>query len=534
MASARGGGLYAAAPTQKRSVTLDTQEQVSTMPVDHEKDTRFANVLIATPTFGKVSEAFHISDKTMGAPIFCNVAIQTIRGKPVDVARCEFADMLIKSKFGFLFFRDDDVIVPQNALINLLERFPHKQKTNPHEADMLVGGVVYSKATPPVPMIHIDGYTAGFEDWNPGDFFEVDAIGMGCTLLPVGAFLKLLPHITKYRCKNDLCPEPWGEYDKQDVETQVCPRCGDFLVPGFFKTVRDPNKRGDFSTPMISTEDSYFTLLAKEKAGIKTFVDTGVLCEHEVFHPSVRKTVYYGYYPGVGPGWRVMDMIYWYPSADQEDFHKTTLARVALSREKETDVKFNLGSGGVNLEGYVNIDITTACDFKCDVRDLMEAVKKYGRPSEIYSSHLLEHISPHETLGVLRNWLRYLAPGGTIKMQVPDGIKALEGALEAAKATDGMDLFPELVVYGAQRYPGDEHRALLYRKKLEAMFFACKNQIDSYVITEIAKGTPIDGGKGGILNQDVLDITIVKKGVDVDEDETAGTVCGATADPACG
>ena len=508
---------------------MDTQEQALTMPVDHEKNVHYQGVMISIPTFGKVSAGFLYSEKTMGAPIFANVGLHIIQGKPVDVARCEFADIAMKNKMGFVLFRDDDTIAPQDALIKLLERFPHKQKSNPQEADMIVGGVVYSKSQPPVPMVHINGHTAGFEDWNPGDFFEVDAIGMGCTLIPVGAFLKLLPHITKYRCKNDICPEPWGEYDKQEVETQVCPRCGDFLVPGFFKTVRCGDHSGDWDIPMLCTEDAYFCMLAKKKAGVRTFVDTGVLCEHEVFHPSQRQTVYYGYYQGIGPGWRVLDKVFFYPDLDHKEFNDHTFGTIASKSEKNEDVKFNLGAGGVNLPGYINLDLTTDCEFKCDVRDLAEAVKKYGRPKEILASHLLEHISPNETLGVVRNWLKYLQPGGLLQIDVPDGVVAMQKALAAATEEGAMNFWPETVVFGAQRWPGDEHRTIFYRKKFDVILAACSNQIESYTITDIPEGTTIQDSKGMVTNQNVLCVKIIKKSVEVrDEAENVPVVSSDT------
>lgn len=469
-------------------------------PEGHEKDVHYQGVVVGIPTFGKVSETFMISEKTMGAPIFCNIGIVTVRGKPVDIARNELAWNCLRSKVGFLLFRDDDTIAPPDALIKLLERFSHKEKTDPfNNASMIVGGVVYSKNQPPVPMIHREGHTAGFEDWNPGDLVDCDCIGMGCTLIPIGLFDKLLPHITKYRCVNDVCPEPWGEYDKQDT----CPICGAGLVPQFFKTIRSIGNSGDIGKDIIATEDSYFCLLGKEKIGMKVYADTGVMTEHEVFHPDPKQTVYYGNYGSVGPGWRIQDRVYYYPDVTHEEDHKNSFSgKIAQNGHKP--VKFNLGSGGCNMEGYVNIDLTTECDFKCNAKDIMPAVMQYGAPVEIFSSHLVEHFHRSDVIGVIRNWLKCLKPGGLIDFSVPDGQWALENALEHMNKNGNMDDFPEMIVMGAQRYPGDEHLTLIYRKKIEAIIKACKNQIAKHTIEVIPKGKQI--------NQQCFRVKIWKKG----------------------
>ena len=77
------------------------------------------------------------------------------------------------------------------------------------------------------------------------------------------------------------------------------------------------------------------------------------------------------------------------------------------------ELKLNLGCGEVKAEGYVNIDRETGSE-------------AYPLPypdnhfDEVRSSHLLEHFSRAEVEPVLKEWVRVLKPGGSLKIAVPD------------------------------------------------------------------------------------------------------------------
>lgn len=499
-----------------------TPKQILSLPERNEKDVHYSGVFVGVPTFGKVSSSFMWSTKTIQAPIFCNITGASIVGKPVDVARSEFASFVMKNNLGFLFFQDDDTIPPGDALIKLLERFSHKEKLDPfNNASMIVGGVVYSKAQPPVPMIHRVGATGGFEDWAPGDLVECECIGMGCTIIPVGLFFKLEPFITEYRCVNYDCPEPWGCYEKGDGK---CPRCHEEMVPGFFKTVRCASQKGDLEQNILCTEDSYFCMLIKKHLGAKVYADCGVLCEHEVFDPDPRKCTYYGYYGNIGPGWRQGTRIYYYPDVTHTTEHQNCTTQL-LTKQNGTHngpVKFNLGAGKCNLDGYINIDAspTVNADFVCDARMLRGAVEKYGRPEEIRADHLLEHFERDEIIGVIRHWLLMLKPGGLLVLEVPDGEKAAEEFLKSARDGERMDHWPEMVIFGRRAWPGDDHKTIFYDKKIDALMEACKNQIESYEIEKHAKDGKVVTNDELRYSQAIIKIRITKKGVDVPDEES--------------
>jgi predicted SAM-dependent methyltransferase len=75
-------------------------------------------------------------------------------------------------------------------------------------------------------------------------------------------------------------------------------------------------------------------------------------------------------------------------------------------------IKLNVGSGGVNIPGFTNIDIENGIE-----------MSKLPYPDNsvdtIYASHVLEHV-PHRQCGpTLKEWNRVLKPGGTLMVAVP-------------------------------------------------------------------------------------------------------------------
>jgi len=468
------------------------------------KESHYHGVVYGIPTFGMMSRAFLQAQWTMAVPIFCNVGYHTVVGKPVDVARNEIAFSSIINNQAYVFFRDDDVIAPRDALIKMLERLPMHQRTNPGEVgDYVIGGVVYSKVEPPLPMIHVDGHSGAYQDWELGDLIEVDVIGMGCTIIPTGVFRKVLPHVTFYQCVNHRCPTNWKIEYKEDGN---CPSCRSRLVPGFFKTVRDLDDDGN---PAYLTEDSYFLLKAK-KAGVKTLVDCGVQCQHEAFHPDPDQCKYYYFHPGLGPCWQMGESLHFIPRADAE---KTKQSDNYKKRtQEEGPVKFNIGSGGEKRKGYVNIDLHVQADFQCDIRDLSPALAEYGRPIEIRACHVIEHLDRNHVMGALRGWIRALEPGGVLEIETPDMEWVCQNFVNYASGDEDLNDFPEMIIYGLQTHPGEYHHTAMYEKRLKALLSACEADLKEW---SVEKDFPEKN------NQQVLRVRAVKRG-DNKRTETEG------------
>lgn len=82
--------------------------------------------------------------------------------------------------------------------------------------------------------------------------------------------------------------------------------------------------------------------------------------------------------------------------------------------------KLHLGCGPRRADGYCNVDITPR-----DTVDITDDVSKLtlfpdNHATAIYACHVLEHFSHEECKQVLRNWFRVLAPGGEVRISVPD------------------------------------------------------------------------------------------------------------------
>ncbi len=90
-------------------------------------------------------------------------------------------------------------------------------------------------------------------------------------------------------------------------------------------------------------------------------------------------------------------------------------------------VRLNLGCGDKILDGYVNVDVAASRagnepDVLSDLRDL--AAFEDASADEILSVHVIEHFYRWETLGLLREWVRVLKPGGTMFVECPNLLAA--------------------------------------------------------------------------------------------------------------
>jgi SAM-dependent methyltransferase len=116
-----------------------------------------------------------------------------------------------------------------------------------------------------------------------------------------------------------------------------------------------------------------------------------------------------------GPKW---SPIGWSASVD----HRESILATAGAT-----LRLNLGCGDKILPGYVNVDVAETrvgrCpDVVCDLRDL--AVFADGCADEVMAIHVVEHFWRWEVLGVLREWLRVLKPGGTMVLECPNLVSA--------------------------------------------------------------------------------------------------------------
>lgn len=94
--------------------------------------------------------------------------------------------------------------------------------------------------------------------------------------------------------------------------------------------------------------------------------------------------------------------------------------RLAGKPYRRPGKRLHLGCGLRRLPGFVHVDNRpgTDPDLIADVGNL-EGVED-NSVELVYACHVLEHIPRPDVADVLREWRRVLAPGGTLRVSVPD------------------------------------------------------------------------------------------------------------------
>jgi predicted SAM-dependent methyltransferase len=93
--------------------------------------------------------------------------------------------------------------------------------------------------------------------------------------------------------------------------------------------------------------------------------------------------------------------------------------RQARTFEGEAPLRLHLGSGGNNLDGWVNIDLVGAhADLAWDLRRPLPLGK--ATAEAVFLEHVLEHMTMADGVQVLHHFLEVLVPGGILRVGVPD------------------------------------------------------------------------------------------------------------------
>lgn len=154
-------------------------------------------------------------------------------GMPFDHARSQGCQRTLETGHDYLFFLDDDVIVPPDTIIRLMQR----------NLD-IVGGLYYRRQLPPAPVMMRDIEGKGGQwitEYQPGSLVEADLIGSGCMLVK----RKVL----------EIMPAPWFEW-----------KCDPFRWPDL--------------KPMERCSEDYDFCRKARALGFKLYVDTSIQCHH--------------------------------------------------------------------------------------------------------------------------------------------------------------------------------------------------------------------------------------------------------------
>jgi predicted SAM-dependent methyltransferase/GT2 family glycosyltransferase len=121
-----------------------------------------------------------------------------------------------------------------------------------------------------------------------------------------------------------------------------------------------------------------------------------------------------------------------------------------LVRQQRIDMKVILGASHTHFPGWIStnyptVDITS--------RDSMSRHFKAGAVSAFLAEHVWEHLTPAQAVEACRNCFDALAPGGYLRMAVPDGLHSDPAYIEQVKP-------------GGSGSGSDEHKVLYTHKTL--------------------------------------------------------------------
>jgi len=93
---------------------------------------------------------------------------------------------------------------------------------------------------------------------------------------------------------------------------------------------------------------------------------------------------------------------------------------IGLSTWQANLMKLHLGCGRRFIPGFVHIDVVDHphVDHVSSIDNL--SFLQDGSVELIYNCHVLEHFKRREVARVLGEWYRVLAPGGRLRISVPD------------------------------------------------------------------------------------------------------------------
>lgn len=186
------------------------------------------------------------------------------------------------NKAPWVMWLDDDTVMPDGTISRLLDTGKN-----------FIAGMYHLARAPFNPIAYVRhpedkwGYRALY-GYSPGSLFQIDSVGMGCTLIHRSVYEKIMAEHTVFtRPNGTLCPVHYSKihdsdlvFDFEDEERVVNGR----LVQKLDQVVPDDNRAWPFyQMEYVRTEDHYFCELAAA-VGIKPWIDTSIHCEHIKSH----------------------------------------------------------------------------------------------------------------------------------------------------------------------------------------------------------------------------------------------------------
>lgn len=363
---------------------------------------------------GSISNVTHDwanATASLGGGLAVTLMRLNVKNQRVDLAKQRLAELALANNVDYLLFLDDDVVPPPDALMKMIELWRSDPKYQ------IISGMYWSKSEPSVPLIFDEGLVGSKWDWKVTDLIQADAGGAGLLFVDANVFRKMPK--PWFSCnyffddpRGDLDLQKWGLSDELSAELLKGAEADPVKVQNLEKGLAsigeqykhigegklDPNWFKNRKADNSTTEDLYFFKKAKDVLGIRPWFD----CSIQAMHQDKRTGKTFGISP---------DM----PQAKPRYQGKMT---------RDNKIVLDLGSGQANYwiqEGTpikVDLDPKNEPDVVADVRFLNMFEDCFA--DMVFSSHTLEHISFHETVSTLKEWVRVLKVGGKLAVIVPN------------------------------------------------------------------------------------------------------------------
>ena len=145
-------------------------------------------IAIGIPFGGRlVHPKWAVALKTLDFPVNTTQALISVEGQDVTTARNMIVDAAIKQNCKYLWFVDDDVLVPRQTI----QALGYVLDSQVDEGVMVCTGIYCTKTYAPAPVIYRDDTPGAFWDWHVNQIFDVDAAGAGCMMINMKVFESL-------------------------------------------------------------------------------------------------------------------------------------------------------------------------------------------------------------------------------------------------------------------------------------------------------------------------------------------------------
>jgi predicted SAM-dependent methyltransferase len=174
-------------------------------------------------------------------------------------------------------------------------------------------------------------------------------------------------------------------------------------------------------------------------------------------------------------------------------------------------LKVHLGSGPINLQGWINIDARSYehVHLVCNEFDLSEFSD--GAISEIYLCHVLEHFSFQEAEVLLKSLKIKLRQGGIIRISVP----SFDRLIEVYKHCNSDITKVKFALMGGQDYQYNFHKSVYNLKSLRELLENCGYKMILEWETLADFGVDLGDWSNGVFttNKGALPISLNLKGI---------------------